>query len=261
MTEQNALVVSEQANVPALSSQMKELGVSASDLIIPKMLLMQNTSEYVGDKKAAMGDIVNSQTLEVLGGEKSPVSLVPLKMYKTWRVYDMDSGQPEFLRQEAVTADNEKLPWEDTEENEDGKKIPIRRDLCMNFFCLLYKEVQSGEAFPVVASFKRTSIQAGRQLATQIFMQACLNRPPYAKTALLSVKTQKAEKNTYAVFEISKGADLPKDHADLAALWLKRLAEITYKVDEADESEATASAAAPAAAPVVVGGSGPEMKF
>jgi hypothetical protein len=240
----------------SMSEQIKELGISAQDLVIPKILLMQNTSEMVGDGKAKLGDVINSQTLEILGSVDKPISFIPLKLYKTWRVYDMSQGQPSFLRQDAVSATNEKLPWEDVEEVE-GKQVPIRRDLCMNFFVLLMSEVEEGTAFPCVVSFKRTSMQAGRQLATHLFKMACLNRLPYSQTQVLKVTRQKQDTNTYAVFEIGKGAELSLAHKEVAATWVANLAQIAYKVDEADETEAPAAAPA---APVVVGGS-PDMKF
>lgn len=260
MVEENkelAVTENQSTGLPAIADQLAELGVSAQDLIIPKLLLMQNTSEYVGDKKAAMGDIVNSQSLEVVGGIGKDLAIVPLKMYKTWRVYNMDSGQPEFVRQDAVTAQNEKLPWEDMEEI-DGKKVPIRRDLCLNFFVLLRTDLENGDAFPLVVSFKRTSTQAGRQLATHLFKMACLGRLPYSQTQVLQVKAQKKDKNTYGVYEIAKGAELTEEQKQLAGDWLKRLASITYKVDESEDE--VPETAAPAAAPVVVGGQ-PDMKF
>ncbi len=255
MTEEsNAVVQAPPTSLSATAKALEELGVSSQDLIIPKLLLMQNTSEYVGDGKAKLGDIVNSQTIDVIGGLDKAVLLVPLKLYKTWRVYDMSSGQPEFKRQDAVSASNEKLPWEGVE---DGK--PIRRDLCMNFFVLLGSELADGTAFPCVVSFKRTSIQAGRQLATHLFKRACLGQLPYSQAIPLQVKKEKKDTNTYAVFEMGKASALSAEFIQAAKDWTERLVQITYKVDDTDE-EVAAAAAAPAAAPVVVGGA-PDMSF
>lgn len=244
-------VAEEQVTTVSLSQAMADTGVSASDLVIPKLLLMQNTSEYVGDDKAKLGDIVNSQTLEVLGGFNQQVDIIPLKVYKTWRVYDMTGGQPKFMRQDTVTSSNEKLPWDDTE---DGH--PIRRDMCMNFFVLLLSEVSKGEAFPCVVSFKRTSMQAGKTLATHLFKMSAMNRPPYSQSVALKVSKQKKDTNTYGTYEIGKGSEISLEYKREAAKWLEMLSKIAYKVDEEQEETET-----PAAAPVIVGGSPSDMKF
>lgn len=242
------LVASTETKEVAMSEMMAEIGVQAQDLVIPKLLLMQNTSEYVGDEKAKLGDVVNSQTIEVLGGFASPVAILPLKLYKTWRVYDMSGGQPEFMHQDPVTPANEKQEWEGTEVV-DGQTIPVRRDLCFNFFALLKTDIANGEGFPVVVSFKRTSMQAGRQLATQMFKMGAIRRPSYARNILLSVKKEKKDTNTYAVFECRVG-DLSSEAEMLECKkWLGLLGSMKYTVDEKDEDNTQK----PVAQPEVVG--------
>lgn len=218
---------------------LEETGVSATDLVIPKLLLMQNTSEYVGNDTAKMGDIVNSQTLEVIGSVGKPVEVIPLKLYKTWRTYSLASGQPKFLREEPVTAQNASAPWEDKEPAQDGKgTIPIRRDMNFNFFVLLKSELEAGEGFPVVVSFKRTSMNAGKQLATQLFKMLALGRAPYSSTMKLGVKKEKKDTNTYALFECAKGEPCSEQHKAEAKLWLERLQVITFRVAEDKEHDA-----------------------
>jgi hypothetical protein len=254
--EQLNLIPIESKAVTAVELQdaMAEMGISGQDLIIPKLLLMQGTSEYVGDDKAKLGDIVNSQTLEVVGSFTTSMQIIPLKMYKTWRIYDMSEGQPNFIRQVPVTAANEKLAWEDIEE---GK--PIRRDMCMNFFVLLDKELKANEAFPCVISFKRTSMQAGKQLATHLFKMAALGRPPYVQSLILSTAKRKTETNSYAIFEIGKGTELDSDAKGVAKEWISRLASMVYTIDEEIEKADTKSSTQ-AEAPIVVGDA-PDMKF
>jgi hypothetical protein len=60
--------------------------VSASDVIIPKILCMQATSELVAEGKARMGDFVDSITHEVLGSVDSPIKFIPFHMEKVWIV-------------------------------------------------------------------------------------------------------------------------------------------------------------------------------
>jgi hypothetical protein len=236
-----------------LSQVMAESGVTASDIVIPKLLLMQNTSELVGDEKAKLGDIINSETNEVLGGLDKPVLFIPIKSFKTWQVMDMSGKQAEFLRSEPVTSKNEKLPWEDME---NGK--PIRRDMCMNFLGLLAADVEKDEAFPVVVRFKRTSTGAGKQLATTMYKMAVLGRTVYSQVVALSVRKDKFESNTYALFELTKGRVATGKEHDAAREWTLRLKSITPVIREDASEEAPQPGAAPA--PTVVGASaGPDI--
>lgn len=236
MSKQNQVAVKEEAPLPVvkqdIAQSMADMGISASDLVIPKLLLMQPTSEMVGDEKAKVGDVVNSQTLEILGNDKASLEIIPLKLFKTWRIMDMSVKPAKLLRTENVTSQNEKLPWEG---NEDGK--PIRRDFCHNFFVLLLPEVEAGEAFPAVIQFKRTSSYAGRQLSTQLFKMAALGRKAFSQTVIVSVGKEKHETNTYALFKIGKGN--PTNAKGLAAAeeWSGRLAAMTYTIDEGGEVE------------------------
>lgn len=236
-----------------MAKAMADIGIEASDLVVPRLMLMQNTSEMVGDEKAKLGDIVNSQTLEVLGGITSPLEIIPLKMTKTYRIYDMTDTQPKFIRQEPVTSANVNLPWEDVE---DG--ITIRRYLCMNFFVLIKKEVESGEAFPVVITFKSTSLNAGKQLATHLFKMVTLGWKPYSRSMLLKVNKQKKDTNVWAVFEIARGNELVEEHVAKAAEWLNNVNSMTVKV-VGEEEEVTAPQSS--ATPVVVGKSDGDLKI
>lgn len=226
----NELMKQEQSTALALSDMMESTGITASDLVIPKLLLMQNTSEYVGDGKAVLGDIVNSQTMEVVGSLKTPCEIIPLKMYKTWRIYDVSSKSPRFIRQEAVTRSNEKLPWDDVENG-----TPIRRDQCINFFALIKTELDTGNDFPCAISFRRSSFSTGKQLATQLFRMTMQGKLPYSESVMLGVKKEKNDTNYYSVYTMSKGAELTKEQQASAAKWLSMLSSVSYKVD--DESE------------------------
>lgn len=249
--ETKEVAVAQETKGLSVSNALQDLGIEAGDLIIPKLLLMQNTSQMVGDDAAKVGDIINSQSLEVLGGLGAPVDIIPLKMTKTWRVYDLGGKQPEFIRQEAVTAANVNLPWDDTE---DG--VPIRRDMCMNFFVLLVSDVVKEEAFPCVVSFKRTSMQAGKQLATHLFKMTALGKKPYAHSVQLKAAKQKTDTNTYGVFELGKSTPLPADVQAVAEKWCSLLTSMTYKVDDKDDAPQASTVA-----PIVVGGASTGMKF
>jgi hypothetical protein len=229
-------------NNNALSRQAAQLApveqehsnISLKDIIIPRLMLMANTSEAVGDEKAKLGDILNSQTEEVLGGFDSPVEIIPLRMHKTWRIMDTSKKQAEFIRIEAVTPENENLPWEDTEMDPvSHKKFPIRRDFTYNFLVLLVKEVEIGEPFPCLISFVRTSARTGKALTTQFLKLRMHRKPPYAKTAIIGVRKEKHETNSYGVFTYTPGRACTEKEMAIAAQalsWLPQDSDL--RVDE-----------------------------
>ncbi len=227
------LTVSEKNPLMTLSDKMHEMGISAGDIEIPLLMLMANTSAYVGDGKAKLGDVVNSQTFEVLGGFDKPVEIIPLRLFKTLRTYDTSvKGTPKFIRSEPVTPKNEKLPWEDVE---DGH--PIKRVTCFNFFCLLPSDVAKEEAFPVVIRFKSTSMQAGRQLASHMFKREVLGKNPYSQAVTLTVKKEKKDTNTYGVFEMGKGRTCSPEEIKAASFWFVQVDAMRDKVDDTEDKD------------------------
>lgn len=243
-----ALAIAQQAE--AMAQQMAETGIEAGDLEIPKIMLMQNTSELVGDERAKLGDLVNTMTEEVIGGFTQTVEIVPLKLFKTLRIYDMSGAQPKLMRAEPLTSENAKLPWEGMEGD-----IPIKRVTNMNFFVLLKKEILDGSSFPLVVSFKSTGMQAGKQLATHLFKLVALNRLPYSQSVLLTSSKEKKDTNTYAVFGIGKGMSLTPEQVMDAKSWLVRLASMNVRIHEVQEEGETGGAnRGPAPAPYVISG-------
>lgn len=247
-------VQSDKSVASQVRDTMDDMGVSAADLIIPRLMLMQGTSEAVGDRKAKAGDILNSQTNQVIGGEDKPIEIIPLKLFKTWRVMDMSGKQAEYLREDPSNPDNDAKyrDWEGMEEI-NGKKVVCRYDLSYNFFVLLRAEVTAKEGFPCVVSFRRTSARAGKALATHLFKQGALQQPSYGKIIRLSIKWDKKDTNTYAVFEITAGEKCSEGELADAKKWLPLLTAMRVDEDRRKESDL-------GAAPVVVsdGPSAPE---
>lgn len=226
-----AVAIKEQAN--AMASTMSDLGISAQDLTIPRVMLMQNTSEQVGDGKAKLGDLVNSQTNVVIGSITTPVDIIPLRMRKTLRVYDVSGSHPKLRRVEPLSPVNEKLSFEG---NEDG--VEVKRYLTMNFLVLLTSDVAKGEDFPHEIWFKSTGLQAGKKLATQLFKMAATGKLPYSQTVKLGASKQKKETNTYATFEIAPGVTTTANERAAAEKWLGVLSSVTYRVDDSEADEA-----------------------
>lgn len=72
--------------------------VVASDVIIPRLLLMQAISPLVTSRKARIGDLVRSTNNEKLGDPEDPVQIIPLAMTSLWMEFEKVPGenQPRF---------------------------------------------------------------------------------------------------------------------------------------------------------------------
>lgn len=208
---------------------LSDLGISANELAIPKLLLMQNTSEFVGEGMFQMGDIINSLSKEKVGSLDSPVEIIPLFMQRNWVVYNVSDGQPVYMRQEPVTSANEKLPWDDIEAG-----VVIRRDMSLDVYCLLTKEIESGEAFPIVISFRRTSFNAGKIIATTGMKLRVLGRELFSKVISIKSMRQKSEKNVYAVLESTPSRNATSSEIEAAKIWASALKNNTHKVDSSE---------------------------
>lgn len=231
-------------------------GVDATDVVIPKLLLMQGLSNYVAEGKAALGDIVRSTTGEILGNAKKGVEIIPLLSYKTWKISEKVGNKFEFRSQEPITALNVNEPLEWTQGGSTW-----RRDRCLNFYVLLPSDVKreaaaldklktSGEfpdpkdaLLPCVLTFQRTSYGAGKALSTHFLQAASFNRPPAVSTFKLISKMDKNDQGTFFIYEV-ENAGLTSE-ADLAVCkrWYETITNSKVKVDEADMVEPKRKAA------------------
>lgn len=247
VAEQTTTALATTSNVAAI---MEEAGISMSDIVIPKILLMQGTSGIVAEDKAKLGDMVRSDSEEVIGGIASPLEILPLKLNKVWRTYDVSGASPKFLRAEPVTKINEKREWTGEENG-----IPIRHDMCFDFFVLLKKECEEGTPFPYVLSFKRTSAGTGKELASHIFKLGLVGQLPYARSVQIRTEKQKNPNgsNYFAVYKI-KPTDAVPQFKEAAAMWFGILKDSSkYTVDEAAEEKAEEKPAAPVKKAKVIG--------
>lgn len=243
-----------ETGLPAVSSGenlLSELGVEAKDLSIYKILLMQKTSEFVGDEKAAFGDLVHSRTAEKFGGFDQSIEVLPVQIYKTWVIYDVTEGTPKFVTTEDMTPANSSLPWEFS----DAEGRNYRRDQCINVMVLLTSEVAAGEPFPYIMSFRRASFSTGKDIVTQVMRSRMFGKPIYAKTIQIGVGKQKKDTNTYAVFTSRVGRTANEAEAQAAQMWAGILKSSKVAVDNSDlEREDSSSKSSVAPSPKVMGG-------
>jgi hypothetical protein len=232
-------------------------GFDKSDVIIPRILLMQGMSELVSSGEFKMGDLVNMLTNEKLGDLKTPLEIIPVAaLHKTVVTsqrqpkkqrfeYVKTQTQTDFLLEKygpAALAKNseddlmKKTQLEETQE--DG--MVHRYDKCLSFYVLMASDVAKDEAFPLVITFRRTSYSAGKQLATHFIKQAMLRQQPYGKVLKLAPKTETNEDGVvYAVHQILPGRKATPEEIASAEQWKPFLESGKVQV-QSDEVEAKA---------------------
>lgn len=260
MTKKNE-VVKTQSNVPATQapSQSPET-VLKSDVVIPKLLLMQALSDLVVEKKAVAGDFVRSLTAEKLGDDKSPVKIIPLTFQNLWMLAEDTTGKGnyEFRGYEPRTVLNEALEWDYVQ---NGAKW--RRTKVMNLFALLPADIEAQAAelkkfeetgempdldkvlLPVVISFRNTSFKAGKEVVTLFAKAESLSRqigkpvPVFGQTLQLGCYLDKNDKGSFYVLETKPAGKTEDGYKEIAASWYNTLTQMgaAVVIDESDLKE------------------------
>ena len=133
-----------------------ENDLDTSDIIIPKILLMQTDSKLVEEEKAKNKDFVNSSTKEVM----TDIIFTPFDMKKVYKISKKVGNSTEFVREEAWTKenDNRDKEWQENEETLLSQKI-------WRFYGLV-----ENEGIPYVLDLKGMSFSTGKRLANQMFV-------------------------------------------------------------------------------------------
>lgn len=209
-----------------------------SDMLIPRILLMQGVSELVGQRKADQGDIIDSVSHEVLAGPDKVVDIIPIKQLdKVWSIEKYNGKKWVFERQD---------PWDESlkEQREfEEKGVKYRRNQRLSFYVLLARDADTMH-LPYMISFQRTGYQGGRILAS-FFKEALLafkmgdkNAIPMAQVFELGCHVETGDSGTYYVLDVKKGRPAKDSEKQKAIYWFSQLRNASYKVhDEAVEEE------------------------
>lgn len=210
----------------------------SQDLLIPKILPMQPSSDLVTDMKAQIGEYRDSISGEKIGSIVEPIEVIPFAVQKFWDIsVEGEDGQFQWdhsipLIEDPVNKDyNDNLLWLD--KDSDGKNIKrIRR---MNFFVMLPKEIAAGTALPYIFSFKSTSFVEGKKVYSQMYMRNVSQKlPPPAYVFKIGGKKEKNDKGTFIIPTVELGRKSTAAEIAEAFKWYKLVAKGAVKVDDSD---------------------------
>lgn len=215
--------------------------MSSKDLVLAKILPIQMMSKKSVDGQAFFGELRDTVNNEKFGDLNTPLEFIPFHMEKVFIESEKDGTKNKYLRSVPITPANENLPY--TEGN-------LSRDYTIQFYCILPKQVnpelaaQGGGCLPFVLSFRRTSLKAGKKVATQAYAQnAAMGKPPAATVMNLAVNKVSNDKGTFAVLDTKAARFSTKEELATAYFWFKAMKAMQVKVDDSDLTEETNSTA------------------
>lgn len=213
---------------------------TAEDIIIPKLLLMHGQSKLVMAGKKATGELVRSTDQITLGGRDQTVTVIPFKMYKTWRVSEYVAGKAEWRRDEPYDTTNMDLPWEFEETNKTGQMAKMRRDKAYNFYAILAKDVNADtHPFPVRIQFLRTSSKSGRMLADHFSKCKMYNKPPALQTFEIGSALVTGPKDNYFVFTAEAGKATTMEQLKVCKSWYDLITKSASSIKDHEVEETT----------------------
>lgn len=204
--------------------------MSSEDVVIPKVLTMQGLSKLVTEGKAKFGDFVDSLNSEVLGDIEKGLEFIPFHLEKTWVVSRKEGNRYMFDHTEPVTAANENKKWEEVI---DGKEY--KNEKAFNFYCIMPHD----PSIPYLLQFKSTSLKAGRELATQMYIKnRAAGKVPPAKVMVLSGSRISNDKGTFAVLKTGIERDSSQEEIMNCLEWFKTISAGGAKVHDEGAAQA-----------------------
>lgn len=207
-------------------------GLSNSDILVSKILLMQGLSDLVADGKATPGQLRDSLAGDLLGDKASPCAIIPFSSFRTWVIFEKKNGKDEYVKTVPITPENEAWPI-----NEIVGGVEVRRDKCLNFYVLKPSDIKDGLAFPFLVSFRRYGSMAGKKLTTFAAKLKAFKKPMAAKVFMLAVQTEENDKGKFFSFDITMDRDTTPAELAEAHKWYLTLQTATVRHDDSDLKE------------------------
>lgn len=220
-----------ETKLPASLANMKwgDSGADSTDMLISKVILVQSGNPLIQQKKAALGDIIESIDGKILAKEGKSVEIIPLATYKNWRRYKMEGTKQTYIETLPYNAHTMNLQKEETTNDGSFKNVK-----CLNFFVLLTSEEYD---LPMVVTFRGGSTYAGKKLSTHFSISDMKQKPPFTTAFALSTKPATFDGFNFYAYEVAKARDVTPGEMETAGMWFKKLtnAKANVEVDEASE--------------------------
>ncbi len=205
----------------------------ASDIIIPRVLLMQGLSDFVKQRKAMAGDIVDSLSKKILGSFEKPIEIIPImRAAKVW-IVDEQLSPKTWTFKDRIEWSVGNAGWEARDQREiliNG--VLTRRTLCLDYFVVIPSMM---DGLPHMISFRKTSFQTGKQMSTYFTECRMKNRPPASRVFTLGAHEKSKDSNSWFVFDLSEKRETNPEEMKNAYTWYQTLSTMKVKIDESED--------------------------
>jgi len=239
---QNELAVAQSRSASIMEDQDFDASLfenfDSTDILIPKILLMQSTSEMVQQEKRNLGEMVDSVSGEVICKRGEKIGFYPLFLFKTWDVSKLVGTRYQYQETLPFTPENATLKWEDV--NAAGEQI--RNTQCLNFYVMLASQIDDPASFPYLIKFKSTSYKTGKALVTHFAKANMLRKVPWFKQVVMGTTKESNDDNTWYVPTIEDGPLFDRSsEADLGRMakckqWSQVVKSGKVKTDQSEET-------------------------
>lgn len=192
-------------------------GITAEDIQIPRVRLLQGMSQSVVDGVGKIGELQDSLSGESLG-ESIEVAIFKKK---TGAIY-FEAGEGMKCKSDdgltSIRGDRcTQCPFGEYWGQWKGD-TPPKCAQTHDFMAVTVATLAGTDVRPLVISFSKTSLKVGRRLAQMLAMNK-LKGHTYNSTIRLASEKVKNDKGTYAQFTVAKGRDLNQEELIAAEGW------------------------------------------
>ena len=203
--------------------------ITAEDIVMPRIRLLQDQSTEVKSKESASGKLKNSLT----GETYDSIEFIPIAMHKSRIMFDIDNrnGSPLCRSNDVkIGSDGTRCP-----ECDNAKWINNKPPLCnMIFNYLIIQPNEIGVMFiPSILSFMKTSVQSAMKLNMSV--ECTIPRQPFwTKVWRVTPRIKPFKKGEAYILDVQQVRDSTADERSWAELIYKHTS--SKKIDlTADE--------------------------
>jgi len=230
--------------LPAIASDQAAWGptpqLSAQDIRLPVLMLTQAMSDAAKLGKAKEGDFYDTSSERAIGNITNGLEIIPIHMEVMWHIFHYDKKQKKYLWASKVALEtnprtvsyNDKWKYEEVVQVE-GVPIEVKRERRLEFYVLVPK---GDSKLPYHLTFKVTSIKAGKQLATQMYVEnQNAGLVPPARAFTLGGHTDKNDKGSFVVMDIKPSRNSTEGEIATAFKWYKLILAGAVQIASVEE--------------------------
>lgn len=190
---------------------------SRKDFVLPKIVIAQASSDVCKEGSAHPGEIIHSQTKEVLAKKGEKLALLPIAVGGRWQVTTpkpVGGGFADFIRVEPLTQANDSDRWQIDGFDTDGK--PIVHHKVLSFLVLPVTKIAG---FPFFMEFRSGNKDAAKLISTIMQENNFQGRPAPARVIELSTRLKQYKSNSWFVTSVTVSRNASDDEIAKCRYW------------------------------------------